>query len=555
MFNGTCSKCAQLLEILRSASESQRKRSFRSKGSLGITSLPFDPSPTCICSHMLCVHYLAISSIYWYIYGSTYTYLPTYLHLPTSILHLPTSTYIYRHLPTSNYIYLLIYIYLHLPTSTYYLHLPTSTYIYLHLPTSTYYLHLPTSTYIYRHLPTTYIYLHLPTSTDIYLHLPTSTYIYLHLPTSTDIYLHLPTSTYYLHLPTSTDIYRLPTTYIYLHLPTSTDIYLHLPTSTYIYLHLPTSTDIYRHLPTSTYYLHLPTSTYIYRNLPTSTYYLHLPTSTDIYLHLPTSTYIYLHLPTSTDIYLHLPTSTYYLHLPTSTDIYLHLPTSTYSRVSQGFVTWVGGWHCEHRIYKSTEFQVLAAKDGISLRELPSMEMLPWKYLWSPWIVQTKRCPSQLNVQVRSNNLSSSVWLYESQPQQTAQHSAAEHQILLLLLHLLKLFRMVFWIRPVGQRLLQGLRKKTAWCPENPKPGWYFKMLRKHGFVGFDHWSGNPEVYNEWSHWHNIKFHTIGLGPFNPCTLKTAAASHGQPSHSRAETCSSCHRGNITWASPNKKHH
>ena len=78
-------------------------------------------------------------------------------------------------------------------------------------------------------------------------------------------------------------------------------------------------------------------------------------------------------------------------------------------------------------------------------------------------------------------------------------------------------------------------------------------MLRKHVFVGFDHWSGNPEVYNEWSHWHNIKFHTIGLGPFNPCTLKTDAASHGQPSPSRAETCSSCHRGNITWASPNQK--
>ena len=133
-----------------------------------------DPSPTCICSHMLSVHYLAISSFYWYIYGSTYTYLPTYIYL-----HLFS---IYRHLPTS--------------TDTC-LHLPASTYIYLHLPTSTYiYLHLPTSTYIY---------LHLPTSTDIYLHLPTSTCIYLHLPTSTDIYLHLPTSTYiYLHLPTST---------------------------------------------------------------------------------------------------------------------------------------------------------------------------------------------------------------------------------------------------------------------------------------------------------------------------------------------------------------
>ena len=223
--------------------------------------------------------------------------------------------------------FLLIYLWI-------YLYLPT----YLHLPTSI--LHLPTSPYIYRHLPTsTYIY---SPSTYIYLHLPTPAYIYLHIPTN-------------LHLPTSTDIYLL----------------------IYIYLHLPTSTDIYRHLPTTYIYLHLPTS---------------LPTSTYIYLHLPTSTYIYLHLPTSTYIYLHLPTSAYIcLHLPTSTYIYLHLPTSTYSRVSQGFVSWVGGWHCEHRIYTSTEFQVLAAKDGISLRELPSMEMLPWKYSWSPWIVQQRR--------------------------------------------------------------------------------------------------------------------------------------------------------------------
>ena len=104
----------------------------------------------------------------------------------------------------------------------------------------------------------------------------------------------------------------------------------------WIYLYLPT------YLP-SYIYLHLPTSTYIYLHLPTSTYiYLHLPTSTDIYRHLPTSTYIYLHLPTSTYIYLHLPTSTY---------IYLHLPTSTYlpigGIVSQWFVSWVGGWHCE----------------------------------------------------------------------------------------------------------------------------------------------------------------------------------------------------------------
>ena len=233
MFNGTCSKCAQLLDILRSASESQRKRSFRRKGSLGITSLPFDPSPTCICSHMLCVHYLAISSIYWYIYGSTYTYPPTYLLTSTDIYS--PSTHIYLHLPTPAYIYLHLPTNLHLPTSTDIYLLPTSTYIYLHLPTSTYiYLRLPTSTHIYLHLPTAYIYLHLPTSTYIYLHLPTSTYIYLHLATSTYIYLHLPTSAYiYLHLPTSTYIYR--------HLPTSTDIYLHLPTSTYIYLHLPTA--------------------------------------------------------------------------------------------------------------------------------------------------------------------------------------------------------------------------------------------------------------------------------------------------------------------------
>ena len=190
MFNGTCSKCAQLSEILRSASETQRKRSFRRKGSLGITSLPFEMilhqhafvRICCACIILLSLLPIDISMD-----------LPIPTHLPT-YLHLPTSTYIYLHLPTS--------------TNTY-LHLPTSTYIYLHRPTPAYiYLHLPTSTYIYLLiylLVYLLIYLHLPTSTYIYLHLPTSTYIYLHLPTSTYIYLHLPTSTYiYLHLPTST---------------------------------------------------------------------------------------------------------------------------------------------------------------------------------------------------------------------------------------------------------------------------------------------------------------------------------------------------------------
>ena len=398
MFNGTCSKCAQLIEILRSASETQRKRSFRRKGSLGITSLPFEMilhqhAFVRIC--WACIILLSLLSIDismdlpipTYLLTSTYIYSPS-----TDIsLHLPTPAYIYLHLPTSTYIYR------HLPTSTYiYLHLPTSTDIYRHLPTSTYiYLHLPTSTDIYRHLPIylpTYIYRHLPTSTYIYRHLPTSTYIYLHLPTSTDIYRHLPTSTYiYRHLPTSTYIYRhLPTsTYIYLHLPTSTDIYLHLPTSTYIYLHLPTSTDIYLHLPTSTYiYRHLPTSTYIYRHLPTSTY---------IYLHLPTSTYIYRHLPTSTDIYRHLPTSTY---------IYLHLPTSTYlpigGIVSQWFVSWVGGWHCE--------------TSNLHIYGIPGVGSERWNlFAWAalngdaPLEVlvvtmdcPTKTCPSQLSVQIIS---------------------------------------------------------------------------------------------------------------------------------------------------------
>ena len=169
MFNGTCSKCAQLIEILRSASETQRKRSFRRKGSLGITSLPFE----------MILHQHAFVRICWaciILLSLLSIDISMDLPIPTYLL---TSTYIYS--PSTD-------ISLHLPTPAYiYLHLPTSTYIYRHLPTSTYiYLHLPTSTYIYRHLPTsTYIYLHLPTSTDIYRHLPTSTYIYLHLPTST----------------------------------------------------------------------------------------------------------------------------------------------------------------------------------------------------------------------------------------------------------------------------------------------------------------------------------------------------------------------------------
>ena len=172
MFNETCSKCAQSIEILSSASETQRKRSFRRKGSLGITSLPFEVifhqhAFVRICC--ACIILLSLLSIDISMDLPIPTHLPTYL--PTYIyLHLPTSTYIYQHLPTSTYIYL---------------HLPTPTYIYLHLPTSNYiYLHRPTPAYIYLYT-STYIYLHLPTSTYIYLHLPTSTYIYLHLPTST----------------------------------------------------------------------------------------------------------------------------------------------------------------------------------------------------------------------------------------------------------------------------------------------------------------------------------------------------------------------------------
>ena len=250
-----------------------------------------DPSPTCICSHMLSVHYLAISSFYWYIYGSTYTYLPTY--------------------------------------------------IYLHLFS---------------------IYRHLPTSTDTCLHLPASTYIYLHLPTSTYIYLHLPTSTY-----------------IYLHLPTSTDIYLHLPTSTYIYL-------------------------------------------------------------------------------------------PTYRGHSQPMVR-ILGWRLALR---NIEFTHLRNSRCWQRKMEPLCVGCPQ---WRCSLGSTRGHHGLSNKDVSiptecSNHLSSSVWLYESQPQQSSQHSAAEHQLLLLFLHLLKLLRMVFWIWPIGQRLLQGLRKKTAWCPENPKPGW-----------------------------------------------------------------------------------
>ena len=159
---------------------------------------------------------------------------------------------------------------------------------------------------------------------------------------------------------------------------------------------------IYLYLPT---YLHLPTSISIYR---------HLPTSTDTCLHLPASTYIYLHLPTSTDIYLHLPTSTYiYRHLPTSTYIYLHIPTSTYlpigGIVSQWFVSWVGGWHCE--------------TSNLHIYGIPGVGSERWNlFAWAAlngdaplevFVVTmdcpTKTCPSQLSVQVRSNNRSSSV--------------------------------------------------------------------------------------------------------------------------------------------------
>ena len=88
MFNETCSKCAQLIEILRSASETQRKRSFRRKGSLGITSLPFEMifhqhafvRICCACIILLSLLSIDISMD-----------LPIPTHLPTYLL---TSTYI-----------------------------------------------------------------------------------------------------------------------------------------------------------------------------------------------------------------------------------------------------------------------------------------------------------------------------------------------------------------------------------------------------------------------------------------------------------------------------
>jgi hypothetical protein len=108
MFNGTCSKCAQLIEILRSASETQRKRSFRRKGSLGITSLPFEMilhqhAFVRICC--ACIILLSLLSIDISMDLPIPTYLPTYiyLHLFSIYLHLPTSTDTYLHLTTSTY--------------------------------------------------------------------------------------------------------------------------------------------------------------------------------------------------------------------------------------------------------------------------------------------------------------------------------------------------------------------------------------------------------------------------------------------------------------------
>ena len=166
-----------------------------------------------------------------------------------------------------------------------------------------------------------------------------------------------------------------------------------------------------------------------------------------------------------------------------------------------------------------------------------------------------------------SNHLSSSVWLYESQPQQSSQHSTAEHQILLLFLHLLN-------PKDHPEELLQdGLLDPANWpaspagtaeknslvpalkipSPDGNSRGWGNMSLLVLITEPAIHRYTMSEAIDTISS--STHFHTIGLGPFNPCTLKTAAASHGQPSHSRAETCSSCHRGNITWASPNKKHH
>ena len=127
MFNGTCSKCAQLIEILRGASETQRKRSFRRKGSLGITSLPFE----------MILHQHAFVRICW-----ACIILLSLLSIDIS-MDLPIPTY----LLTSTYIYS--------PSTDISLHLPTPAYIYLHLFS---------------------IYLHLPTSTDTCLHIPTYTY-------------------------------------------------------------------------------------------------------------------------------------------------------------------------------------------------------------------------------------------------------------------------------------------------------------------------------------------------------------------------------------------
>ena len=81
-------------------------------------------------------------------------------------------------------------------------------------------------------------------------------------------------------------------------------------------------------------------------------------------------------------------------------------------------------------------------------------------------------------------------------PQQTRLHSAAELQSLLLFLNLLPVFGLIFLIRPIGHRLL------------SVKPLTQSQILHKRT------WTCNPR------------------------TLKTAAATRGQPSYSRAETCS-----------------
>ena len=425
-----------------------------------------------------------------------------------------------------NLFYLLIYLWIYLCLPTYLL---TSTDIYS--PSTHIYLHLPTPAYIYLHLPTN---LHLPTSTYIYLLLSTSIYIYLHLSTSIYIYLHLPTSAYiYLHLFTSV--------YIYLHLSTSIYIYLHLPTSIYIYLHLSTSIYIYLHLSTSTYYLHLSTSIYIYAYI-----YLHLSTSIYIYLHLSTSTYIYLHLPTSTYIYLHLPTA------ESAKDSYTGLAAGIvnieftrlrnsrcWQRKMEPLCVSCPQWRCSlgstcghhglsnkdvipnecSSIYVQTISAPVCGSTNLSPSKQRSIAQLSIRSFCSCSIMDPKDHPEKLEQMICS---SFSGWSFGSV--QLASVSC----------------------RDCGKKQLGAPKIQARMVIQDAEetcPCW------------LDHWTGNPEVYNEWSHWHNIKFHTIGLGPFNPCTLKTAATSHGQPSHSRAETCSSSHRGNITWASPNKKHH